>query len=100
MSTDAPQISLEWLNIELASKCNLRCKWCSLDFDKPGVNMDEATLGKLLDELLAEPGFSVGEIALHNGGETLMHPKLPAMLAVIAEKRAGRPSFPIVTILT
>jgi sulfatase maturation enzyme AslB (radical SAM superfamily) len=96
----AAPISLEWLNIEFASRCNLRCKWCSLDFDKPSVNMDEALLARTLDELFSTPGFAVGEIALHNGGETLMHPKLPAMLAVIATKRAGRASFPVVTLLT
>ena len=104
MSTEthdaAAPISLEWLNIEFASRCNLRCKWCSLDFDKPSVNMDEALLAKTLDQLFATPGFTVGEIALHNGGETLMHPRLPAMLDVIAANRAGRTSFPVVTLLT
>ena len=97
---DAPPIPLEWFNIEFASRCNLRCKWCSLDFDKPAVTMDESLLEKTLDELFSTPGFVVGEIALHNGGETLMHPRLPAMLAVIAAKRAGRASFPTVTLLT
>jgi radical SAM protein with 4Fe4S-binding SPASM domain len=97
---DAPPIPLEWFNIEFASRCNLRCKWCSLDFDKPAVTMDEALLAKTLDELFSTPGFVVGEIALHNGGETLMHPRLPAMLEVIAAKRAGRASFPTVTLLT
>jgi hypothetical protein len=42
----------------------------------------------------------VGEIALHNGGETLLHPRLSAMLEVIAAKRAGRTSFPVVSLLT
>lgn len=97
---NVPPISLEWLNIEFASRCNLRCKWCSLDFDKASVNMDEARLAKTLDELFSTPGFAVGEIALHNGGETLMHPRLAAMLNVIATKRAGRASFPVVTLLT
>ena len=99
--TDEPApIALEWLNIEFASRCNLRCKWCSLDFDKPSVNMDEALLSRTLDELFATPGFTVGEIALHNGGETLMHPRLRPMLDVIAAKRAGRTSFPVITLLT
>src|SRR5882672_6292936 len=96
----APPIALDWLNIEFASRCNLRCKWCSLDFDKASVNMDEARLAKTLDELFSKPGFVVGEIALHNGGETLMHPRLPAMLDVIATRRAGRASFPVVSLLT
>ena len=92
-------IFLEWFNIELASRCNLRCKWCSLDFDKPSVNMDEALLGKALDELLSS-GWTIGEIALHNGGEALMHPRLPAILDVIAARRAGRESFPFISLLT
>lgn len=99
--TQAPlPMTLEWLNIEFASRCNLRCKWCSLDFDKPSVNMDEALLGKTLDELFASPGVTVGEIALHNGGETLMHPRLGPMLDVIAARRAGRASFPKISLLT
>jgi hypothetical protein len=36
----APSMALERLNIEFASKCNLRCKWCSLDFDKPAASVD------------------------------------------------------------
>ena len=98
-SSGAPSIALEWLNIEFASRCNLRCKWCSLDFDKPAANMDEALLAKALDELLST-NFTIGEIALHNGGETLMHPHLAAMLDVIASRRAGRASFPLVSLLT
>jgi radical SAM protein with 4Fe4S-binding SPASM domain len=104
MSTDtrpaAAPITLDWLNIEFASRCNLRCKWCTLDFDKPSVNMDEALLAQTLDELFTAPGFTVGEIALHNGGETLMHPRLRPMLDVIAAKRAGRTAVPVFTLLT
>jgi MoaA/NifB/PqqE/SkfB family radical SAM enzyme len=92
-------IFLEWFNIELASRCNLRCKWCSLDFDKPSVNMDEGLLEKALDELLST-GWTIGEIALHNGGEALMHPRLSAILDVIAARRSGRESFPLVSLLT
>ena len=97
---EVPQISLEWVNIEFSSRCNLRCKWCSLDFDKASVHMDEALLAKVLDELFSTRGWAVGEIALHNGGETLMHPRLASMLAVIAARRAGHTSFPIVSLLT
>jgi len=95
-----PEISLEWLNIEFSSRCNLRCKWCSLDFDKASVHMDEAVLAKALDELFSGGGWSVSEIALHNGGETLLHPRLTSMLAVIAARRAGHTSFPVVSLLT
>ena len=97
--SEAAPIFLEWFNIELASRCNLRCKWCSLDFDKPSVNMDEALLGKALDELLST-GWTIGEIALHNGGEALMHPRLQGVLEVIAAKRANRESFPCISLLT
>jgi sulfatase maturation enzyme AslB (radical SAM superfamily) len=97
---DAGPIRLDWLNIEFTSRCNLRCKWCSLDFDKASVHLDETLLAKTLDQLAAPPGIEVGEIALHNGGETLLHPRLPSMLAVIAEKRRGRSAFPTVTLLT
>jgi hypothetical protein len=36
--------------------------------------MDEALLAKVLDELVSTRGWAVCEIALHNGGETLLHP--------------------------
>jgi MoaA/NifB/PqqE/SkfB family radical SAM enzyme len=96
----SPQIVLDWFNIEFSSRCNLRCKWCSLDFDKASVNMDEALLAKALDELSSRDEWAVGEIALHNGGEALMHPRLASMLAVIAAKRAGQTTFPLVSLLT
>ncbi len=98
--SDTPPMWLEWFNIEFSSRCNLRCKWCSLDFDKASVHMDEALLAKVLDELFSTDGWTVGEIALHNGGETLLHPRLASMLGVIAAKRAGRTSFPVVSLLT
>ena len=98
MSTETPPpvpgISLEWLNIEFSSRCNLRCKWCSLDFDKASVHMDEAASGEGAGRTVFRPGWAVGEIALHNGGETLLHPRLTSMLAVIAARRAGHTSFP------
>lgn len=50
-------ISLDWLNVEFASRCNLRRKRCSLDRDEPSVDMDEALPAKPLDELLSRPGF-------------------------------------------
>jgi len=91
----AEPIFLEWFNIELASRCNLRCKWCSLDFDKPSVNMDEALLGKALDELLTTE-WTIGEIALHNGGEALMHPRAHTRIIAPCATAAigGKPHAP------
>ena len=35
IAAETGRLTLEWLNLEFASICNLRCKWCSLDHDKP-----------------------------------------------------------------
>ena len=99
------QSSIREINIEFASACNLRCVFCSLDHDKPKVNMTLATLQKLLNELLEKKKFNGVEIInLYNGGETLLHPKRVEMFQAIADaktkaKKMGK-RFPKVLMLT
>lgn len=93
---DGP-LTLEWINLEFASHCNLRCKWCSLDHDKPKQVMPAELLAKVLDEVVADPGINLKRIELHNAGETLLHPDLPGMFAVIA---ARKERLPIINLLT
>ena len=48
--------------------------------------MSPEMLGRVLDE-----GMGLQRIELHNGGETLLHPDLPAMFEVIRDEGAGSP---------
>ncbi len=99
------KVSLRELNIEFNSTCNLRCKFCSLDFDKPREYMPVELLEQILDQVVNDKRFSnVQQINLYNGGETLMHPKRLDMFTLIGEKKqevlAAGKSFPKVLLLT
>lgn len=91
------RLSLEWLNLEFASICNLRCKWCSLDHDKPKQFMSRELLAKVLDDVITDPGIQLDRIELHNAGETLLHPDLPGMFAEIAQRKAALPRINLLT---
>ena len=97
--------SIREINIEFASACNLRCVFCSLDHDKPNVNMPLSTLVHLLDEVTLNPRFKNVEVLnLYNGGETLLHPNRLEMFEAVAEgkskaKQIGK-KFPKVLMLT
>ena len=53
IAAETGRLTLEWLNLEFASICNLRCKWCSLDHDKPKQFMSRELLAKVLDDGVA-----------------------------------------------
>lgn len=74
------------INIEFSSACNLRCSFCALDHTAPKTYMTVEVLQRLLNQLISDQRFSgVKRINLHNGGETLMHPKRLELFEVIAE---------------
>lgn len=76
--------STQELNIEFSSVCNLRCKLCSLDHSKPRKFISKEILEHFLINLLTDKRFSKVEVInLHNGGETLMHPKCTDMLKIL-----------------
>jgi sulfatase maturation enzyme AslB (radical SAM superfamily) len=93
-------VPLSLVNLEFNSSCNLRCRWCALDHAKPRRVMTPEILAKVLDDL-RDPLFAgLRRLDLHNGGETLLHPDLPAMLAVLATKKNALPSGAVVALLT
>ncbi len=68
--------STKEINLEFSSACNLRCRFCALDHLKPKSYMSTKVLDKVMESLLHDPRFSrVKTLNLHNGGETLMHPR-------------------------
>lgn len=89
--------TMEWMNIELCSSCNLRCKWCSLDHTKPQQLMSAETLERILSDLVGPEGFQLDRIELHSGGETLLHPRLAEMLAVVARYKGRLPEVNLLT---
>lgn len=99
------RLSLREINIEFASQCNLRCKFCSLDHFKPREVISKETLAQFLQQLLEDDRFrKVEVINLHNGGEILLHPKRIEMLEVLKEykHRAQQQNkkFPEIRMLT
>lgn len=90
-------LTLQWINLEFASNCNLRCKWCSLDHDKPKQFMPKELLAKVLDEVIADPGIQLDRIELHNAGETLLHPDLAGMFEVIRVRKDRLPTINLLT---
>ncbi len=97
--------TIKLLNIEFSNKCNLRCKWCSLDHSKPSIYLSKQILEKLLKEIVYDKRFSkIKELNLWNAGETLLNPNFSSLLNIIGKykkigiKKNGR--FPKVQLLT
>jgi len=93
------------VNIEFVSYCNLRCAFCSLDHDKPKERITPEVLEKFLENLVNDSRFKNVEVMhLHNGGETLLHPKTGELLDIIKQykeiARAKDKKFPAVNLLT
>ncbi|MGX5819363.1 radical SAM/SPASM domain-containing protein [Chitinophaga lutea] len=99
------RLSLREVNIEFASQCNLRCRFCSLDHFKPKQTITAEILETFFDQLTGDPRFGKVEVInLHNGGEVLLHPQRLEMLAIIGRYKArahrdGKP-FPEIRMLT
>jgi len=88
------------LNLEFNSSCNLRCRHCALDHRKKRHIMEPTTLSRVMEYLAAGQLPHLRRLDLHNGGETLLHPDLPGMLAVIADFRERLPAGAVVGLLT
>ncbi|NDY58443.1 radical SAM protein [Desulfovibrio sulfodismutans] len=98
MSDAAAGITL--VNLEFNSSCNLRCRHCSLDHRKKRRIMEPATLSRVMGLLAAGQLPNLRRLDLHNGGETLLHPDLPGMLAIIAAFRQRLGAGAVVGLLT
>ena len=77
--------SCKWLNIELSSICNLRCRWCILDHEKPAQFLPLEMFEEVLKQIAAGELPELERIDLHNGGETLLHPKIDEALKLIVD---------------
>lgn len=93
------------VNIEFVSYCNLRCSFCSLDHEKPKTRMTPAILENLMNNLVNDERFKKVEVIhLHSGGETLLHPEIGVLLAIIKKykdlAKNKNQRFPTVNLLT
>jgi radical SAM protein with 4Fe4S-binding SPASM domain len=80
--------TLRFLTFELCSSCNLRCIYCPLDHRRK-MALDLALLEKGLYELSGRLDLRLEILALHCGGEPLMHPRIDEALQIMARHRAG-----------
>ncbi len=98
-------LSVREVNIEFASQCNLRCKFCSLDHNKPKNLISNEILEKFLKGFVTSKRYSgIKRINLYNGGEVLLHPQRMDMLRLIRKykdmARGLNMPFPEVHMLT
>ncbi len=97
--------SITEINLEFCSACNLRCRFCALDHLKPKSYMSLEVIDRVFETLLYDERFSrVKQVNLHNGGETLLHPKRVELFARIQEHKVifekYNRTFPKIILLT
>lgn len=98
-------LSVREINLEFASQCNLRCKFCSLDHLKPKDLITPEILEKFLIGFVTDKRYQkIKRINLYNGGEILLHPKRLEMLTLIKKYKdlatEMKYKFPEVHLLT
>ena len=70
------------VELELVSDCNLRCTYCPRrHLDELNGYMDFDLFAKIVDEIQGHPETI---LTLHRRGESLLHPRLKDMLALVA----------------
>ncbi len=105
LGLDAKSASTREIYVEWVNYCNLRCSFCALNHEMVKTRMSSETWSYLLNELIYDKRFKNVELMhLHNGGETLLHPKFSELLFVLDEKkieaRENKKKFPKVELLT
>jgi len=91
--------NIQCLNVELTNFCNLKCRYCILDNSRAKGFMDIRILEKIISEINNQL-VSVKNIALHDAGESLLHPDLGEFLELLALSKHTNPSFPKISIQT
>lgn len=103
--TSKGRVLLKELHIEPVNYCNLRCKFCALDHEMPKQRISLAVLDAFFEQWFTDQRFhGLNWIHLHNGGESLLHPKMDDILAYLALQKARAEqaaiSFPKISLLT
>jgi len=79
----SPSPSLRYLELQITSRCNLRCRHCYLG-NPPPVDMPLETVVSIMEQFEEMQGLRL----LISGGEPMMHPEFPAI-----NKAIGRFGF-------
>ncbi|HUU27805.1 MAG TPA: radical SAM protein [archaeon] len=81
--TDSPPVSAL---IELTNRCNLRCEFC-FNNEKMGHKgfMEFDTFRKAVDQII-ELNPRMGNVGLHNRGESLLHPRIVDCVKYASDK--------------
>jgi radical SAM protein with 4Fe4S-binding SPASM domain len=98
-------LSIKEVNIEFYSRCNLKCKFCSLDHHKPIQMITEDILENFFSDYIKDKRFhNINRINLYNGGEILLHPQIITMLAIVSKYKViakeKEINFPEIHLLT
>jgi radical SAM protein with 4Fe4S-binding SPASM domain len=80
VSTDAPIA----LNLEPTNRCNLRCRFCSIDTSRETGFMDWDLFRSLVDQAAQ---IGVVSINLYLSGEPLLHPRITDMVQYVSDRR-------------
>lgn len=83
---------LKRVNFELASVCNLKCKYCTFESGKRTRYLDRELFRKILVEL-AEFCPELPVLALYMSGESLLHPEFEQLLYIVNEVKQDHPDF-------
>lgn len=103
--TSKGRVWLTELHIEPVNYCNLRCKFCALDHEMPKQRISLQVLEAFFEQWFADGRFhQLKWIHLHNGGESLLHPKMDEILSYLAHQKARAKNaqlpFPKISLLT
>lgn len=79
---------LAQVNIELASKCNLRCRYCALDPTRKELFLDPMLFETLCSDIRTG-GYNVNRFVLSHSGEALQHPYFCLFLKLLNDYRAA-----------
>lgn len=77
-------INLSHLEIEIVRGCFLKCRWCTLDREKPYQFMEVDLFKKIINELARVHG-GYYRLELFRGGEPFLYPDIKSLISIIEQ---------------
>ncbi|MCQ9207492.1 MAG: radical SAM protein [Omnitrophica bacterium] len=92
----------KYVDLEFTSCCDLRCIYCTLDSSRKKGFMPLKLYEEILQYIVDNnrKRITIEGLSLHNGGETLLHPKFCRMMEILGKKRKITNNFPETALLT
>lgn len=82
--------TLNQLNIEMCTRCNLRCRYCALDPKREKMFMNYWTYYKVINDILSD-NLKIDTLMLSHSAEVLQHPQFERFLELTAMYKMMRP---------